>query len=60
MTDKEKIIKAIAIAIEYGGFDGEHHKDWVIDQMVHILAGDEVYQEIIEKYSNSWNKGIAP
>ena len=31
--------KALAIALRYGGIDGDHHKAWVIDQMVRALTG---------------------
>lgn len=30
---------ALSIARNYGGTDGAHHKDWVIDQMVRCLTG---------------------
>lgn len=36
---EERIKKALDIAISYGGIDGAHHKDWVIDQMVRALTG---------------------
>lgn len=26
----------------YGGIDGSHHKDWVLDQVAQILNGSEV------------------
>lgn len=29
--------KALAVAMQYGGIDGDHHKAWVIDQMVRAL-----------------------
>ena len=32
------IEKAIDYAIKYGGIDGDHHKAWVIDQMVRALT----------------------
>lgn len=35
----ERIEKALSIAVAYGGNDGAHHKDWVIDQMVRALTG---------------------
>ena len=67
MTTDERIEKAIDLAVRYGGIDGEHHKTWVIDQMVRALAGDG-YDEIVrdakagedgpETYS--WDVGIAP
>lgn len=31
MNDIEKIEKAIEMAMEYGGFDGGHHKQWALD-----------------------------
>ena len=39
MSEKEKIKKALDIAIRYGGIDGAHHKDWTIDQIVRALTG---------------------
>lgn len=30
--------KAISLAVEYGGIDGDHHKKWVIDQMIRVLT----------------------
>lgn len=38
-TKAERIEKALALAVAYGGNDGAHHKDWVIDQMVRALTG---------------------
>ena len=35
----ERVEKALSIAVAYGGNDGAHHKDWVIDQMVRALTG---------------------
>jgi len=51
MTDKERINEAIKLAVEYGGIDGVHHKDWVIDQMVRVLTGEE-YEQIVK---DAWN-----
>lgn len=34
-----RIRTALEYAIKYGGIDGAHHKDWVIDQMVRALTG---------------------
>lgn len=65
MSERER--KAIELAVRYGGIDGAHHKAWVIDQMVRILAGDE-YENVVrdakagedgtETYE--WDEGIAP
>jgi len=34
-----RIDKAIEFAVRFGGIDGDHHKAWVIDQMVRALTG---------------------
>jgi hypothetical protein len=65
---REKIEKAIDLAVEYGGIDGAHHKMWVIDQIIQILAGEERYNQIVadscsgEDGPNTyeWDEGIAP
>lgn len=62
-----QINEAIELAVSYGGIDGAHHKDWVIDQMVRKLAGDS-YEELVADAcagedgpsTYSWNTGIAP
>lgn len=43
-TPEERIAKALAIAVAYGGVDGDHHKAWAIDQMVRALTGCPVEQ----------------
>jgi hypothetical protein len=66
-ADAVKIDEAIHLATQYGGIDGEHHKAWVIDQMVRILAGER-YPQIVAEARNGgdgpetydWNEGIAP
>ena len=69
MTPGDKIQKAIDIAVECGGVDGEHHKNWTIDQMVRVLAGDD-YERVValaltppddgQEYDMVWYVGIAP
>lgn len=44
-TQEERIAKALAIAAVYGGHDGAHHKDWVIDQMTRALTGCPVLKK---------------
>lgn len=64
---ERNIIKALEIAGRYGGFDGEHHKSWVIDQMVRELTGSQ-YNDWIAKVCEGedgpntyvWDEGIAP
>lgn len=36
---QERIEKALDYAIRYGGIDGDHHKAWVIDQIIRSLTG---------------------
>jgi hypothetical protein len=63
----DPIGQAIEIAVRWGGIGGDHHKAWVIDQMVRVLAGDG-YEELVrdscdgEDGPNSydWDVGIAP
>jgi len=66
-SPKQKINNALHIAYKFGGTDGEHHKDWVIDQMVRCLT-EEGYNEWVafackgEDGPNTytWNTGTAP
>ena len=46
----ERIKNALQMAIQYGGIDGAHHKQWTIDQMVRCLTGCEIEDE--EGYLN--------
>lgn len=52
------ISQALETAIRFGGIDGDHHKAWVIDQMVRLLAGDD-YADLVES-NQPWDEGIAP
>jgi len=62
-------LQALEIAHRYGGIDGDHHKTWVIDQMVRALCGSQEKYEawvIVQKdgedgpNSYDWDEGIAP
>ena len=35
---EDRVIAALELAVKYGGIDGEHHKAWVIDQIVRALT----------------------
>lgn len=67
MTDKEKICKAIELIKEYGGIDGSHHKQWLLDRIIRRLLVDD-YQKWVDEYQNGedgpetyqWDEGIAP
>lgn len=64
---KKRIDAAIQMAVKYGGFDGDHHKAWCIDQMVRILAGER-YDKIVRDACDgedgpdtyTWDVGIPP
>ncbi len=69
MHPKNRIFNALEVAMTYGQSDGEHHKAWVIDQMVRMLCGDEdLYNALIIEYKDGcngpntyeWFSGIAP
>lgn len=69
MTEREQIEEALSIIEEYGGIDGGHHKQWVLDQVVRALTGsDAAYQQWVKETRQgydgpetySWEEGIAP
>lgn len=63
MDAEERIAEALRIAYEDAGYDGAHHKDWVIDQMVRALAG-EGYEAWVKDYEQDgeyeWDEGCPP
>lgn len=64
---RKRIYSALHVALECSQVDGEHHKAWVIDQMVQCLTGDK-YEEWIKEFkygedgpdTYSWDVGVAP
>ncbi len=62
-----RIDKALELARLFGGIDGAHHKDWVIDQMVRALTGSD-YEKFVKDAKSGedgpetydWEVGIAP
>lgn len=69
---QEAIEKALGVAAAYAFVDGEHHKTWVIDQMVRRLTSDQYddwvahwKMEIDDEHDEDtawaeWETGIAP
>ena len=63
---EEKRIKALELIEEYGGIDGAHHKQWLLDQLVQLLSND--YWAWLKKWqageegpkTYTWDTGIAP
>lgn len=56
------------LILDYGGIDGAHHKQWVLDQVLRICLGNE-YEDKIKEYQGDdgtgepeylWDEGIAP
>ena len=66
-ADKEKINNVLELIFQYGQIDGEHHKTWVIDQIVRILTEND-YDKWVQHYEYdeetgedyTWDTGIAP
>lgn len=65
------IDKAIDVVENYATIDGGHHKQWVIDQFMRELLGDdyEAWKDSMEVkeedgdgncYVDEWDTGIAP
>lgn len=61
------ITNALIVAERYAMIDGDHHKQWVIDQMIRALLGDEMYASWREAYAAAsgegyepWSEGVAP
>lgn len=58
---------ALSVARNHGGIDGDHHKAWVIDQMVRVLVGDDYDAWVADACDGEdgpetyeWDTGIAP
>lgn len=55
------------LLLRLGGVDGEHHKQWIIDQVLRMVTGEK-YEAIITQWNHGedgedtyqWNNGIAP
>ena len=66
-TCAEQAAAALEVARRYGGNDGAHHKDWVIDQMVRCLTGEGYAAFVADAKGGEdgpetyeWNEGIPP
>lgn len=65
MTAEERI--ELALSYMNDVYDGDHHKMWVIDQMVRALTGDE-YEARIKEFCDGddgpetywWETGTPP
>jgi hypothetical protein len=62
MELRGRVKRALEVAWHAGQIEGDHHKAWVIDQMVHHLL-DSGYDAYIAEYNQEgyvWNKGTPP
>lgn len=57
----------LGVAINWGGFEGEHHKAWALDQVVRLLAGVNYKRVVVWAKDGedgpdtySYEEGIAP
>jgi hypothetical protein len=63
----QRVSQVKEIITAYGCIDGGHHKQWLLDQVIRILTGDE-YAQWVEDYQDGvegpntyeWDEGIAP
>jgi len=63
-TDRDRIDRAVALGFSCGPYEGDHHKMWVIDQMLRELLGDK-YLNAVKEYNEDedyapWDVGVEP
>lgn len=67
LTPQERIDAAVALALRFGGIPGDHHRAWVLDQVLRALTGP-AYVRHVQEYERtdcdpdaySWDVGIPP
>lgn len=65
LTERQKLEKIVDLVINEGTFDGGHHKQWALDQILRVAMGDHEYKQFVESYESQdefgeWDTGIAP
>ena len=55
---KKKLEKIIELVTTFGPFDGAHHKDWVLQEVLEVAQGKELTEEDLRELG--WKRGIAP
>jgi len=66
VINKSACSEVLSLIERYGGIDGAQHKQWVLDQIVRILAVD--YDKWVAEYCNGndgpdtyeWDTGVPP
>lgn len=61
---------ALALIVQYGSIEGDHHKQWVLDQVVRTLLdhNDAAYRKWVELFNDGeggpetyrWDTGVEP
>jgi hypothetical protein len=58
---------ALRIIGRFGGIDGAHHKQWVLDQVVRVLEGPDYATWVTKQTAgedgpdtHDWDVGVAP
>ncbi len=68
-VNEKSINKILNLISNYGGIDGAHHKQWLLDQIVRCATGTRAeYAKWVDKYEDgedgpktyTWDIGIAP
>lgn len=65
MDANERISAALELVTQYGGIEGEHHKQWLLDKVVRtLLESPDKYRRFVENFNDpdytDWDEGIAP
>jgi hypothetical protein len=61
-----QILRALDLIGQFSDVDGRHHRQWLLDQVVTVLTGDDdEYRRFVEEYNAQghtvdWSEGIAP
>ncbi len=61
----KKTKRALEIIHRCGGIQGDHHKEWLLNEIVKILCeNEEDYKKWVDEYEQGgeyeWSLGIAP
>lgn len=56
---EDRIKRARDVALQYAMYDGAHHKQWCIDQMLRAMLGDIGYATFLDEFE-AWDEGIPP
>lgn len=65
-TFEYRLAAALDVIARFGGIDGAHHKQWVLDQVVRSLSHD--YEAWVKAFEDGedgpqtyeWDEGITP